>query len=203
MKIVLLGATGGTGKEVLAQALASGYDVTAVVRSPERLSFTDPELTVVQGDATDAGVLAKAMAGGDALISTLGSKGSTLITDSTRAIVEAAATTGLRRVIVMSSFAVNRDQLNGVAKVVTGLVMKTQVADKTAGESLLRESGLDWTIVHACKLTNEPRGTGTRVVPPTETVGLGNKVARADVAAWMLSQLQDGSEVGNDVTISQ
>lgn len=81
--------------------------------------------------------------------------------------------------------------------------MKQIIADKSAGEKLLRASDLDWTIVYATILTNKPKGSGVRIVPRTEKMGMENKIARADVAAWILDSLKDAKYVQKSVTISQ
>ena len=86
---------------------------------------------------------------------------------------------------MLSSFAVARDRLTPVTKVVTGVAMSTQIKDKTAGEELLRASGLDWTIVYPTKLTNGPK-TEARVVPESEKVRMSQNISRAGVASFLL-----------------
>ena len=86
---------------------------------------------------------------------------------------------------MLSSFAVARDRLTPVAKVVTGMAMGSQIKDKTVGEEALRASSLDWTIVYATQLTNGPK-TEARVVPESEKVGMSQKISRAGVASFLL-----------------
>src|SRR6476646_2300821 len=138
MNLVVLGATGGTGRLVVEQALAAGHTVTALVRSPEKLAVVDPKLHVVAGQATDPSAVARALDGADALISTLGGGGS-VISDSTRAIVEAANKAGVSRVVLLSSFLVERDRFNPVTRLLTGVAMGSMIKDKSAGETALRE----------------------------------------------------------------
>src|SRR5579871_6872584 len=102
MNLLILGATGRTGRLVIDRALAAGHDVTALVRAPERLTIQNPRLHVVAGRATDAADVARAMVGAGAVISVLGGGGS-VIFDSTRAILEAAHRTGVTRAVAMSS----------------------------------------------------------------------------------------------------
>jgi NAD(P)H-binding len=85
----------------------------------------------------------------------------------------------------LSSFAVARDRLTPVTKVVTGIAMGSEIKDNTAGDDVLRASSLDWTIVYATKLTNGPK-TEARVVPESEKVGLSQKISRAGVASFLL-----------------
>ena len=76
---------------------------------------------------------------------------------------------------------------SAVSKLVTRIAMGSQIKDKTAGEEVLRASGLDWTIVYATKLTNGPK-TEPRVVPETEKVGMSQTISRADVASFLLQR---------------
>jgi uncharacterized protein YbjT (DUF2867 family) len=185
MNLVVLGATGGTGRLVVEQALAAGHTVTALVRSPEKLAVRHPNLDVVAGQATDPSAVARVLDRADALISTLGGGGS-VISDSTRAIVEAAHKAGVNRVVLLSSFLVERDRFNPVTRLLTGLAMGSIIKDKSAGEKALRESDLDWTIVYASFLTDEPGGGHVGVLTEKGRWTLSNRIARADVAAWLL-----------------
>ena len=185
MNLVVLGATGGTGRLVVEQALAAGHTVTALVRSPEKLTDRNPNLHVVAGQATDPSAVARALDRADALISTLGGGGS-VISDSTRAIVEAAHKAGVSRVILLSSLLVERDRFNPVTRLLTGVAMGSTIKDKRAGEKVLRESNLDWTIVYASFLTDRPGGGHVAVLSESARWTLSHKIARADVAAWLL-----------------
>jgi uncharacterized protein YbjT (DUF2867 family) len=184
MNITLLGAAGATGVPLVEQALADGHHVTALVRSRQKLSITNPNLDVVEGDATDRAAVSQAMNGADAVISVLGARGP-VIAEATRAIVAVANREGPERIVMLSSFAVARDRLTPVSKLVTRMAMGSQIRDKAAGEDVLRASGLDWTIVYATKLTNGPK-TEPRVVPETRKVGMAQKISRADVASLLL-----------------
>ena len=183
MKLSVLGAAGATGIPLVEQALAAGHGVTALVRSGQKLTITNPNLQVVECDATDRAAVSEAMNGGDAVISVLGARGP-VMAEATRAIVDAAKQKGPERVVMLSSFAVARDRLTPVTKVVTGIAMGSQIKDKTAGEEVLRASSLDWTIVYP-KLTNVPK-TEARVVPESEKVRMSQKISRAGVASFLL-----------------
>ena len=200
MNLTVLGAAGATGVPLVEQAIAAGHQVTALARSAENLTLTNPNLHVVQGDATDRAVVSQAMKGADAVISVLGARGP-VMAEATRAVVAAAEQAGPDRIVMLSSFAVARDRLKPVSKLVTRLAMGSQVKDKTAGEEVLRASGLDWTIVYATKLTNGPRSE-PRVVPETEKVGTSQTISRADVAAFLLQAATDGLYSRRDVIIT-
>jgi uncharacterized protein YbjT (DUF2867 family) len=189
MKLTLLGAAGATGVPLVEQALADGHHVTALVRSRQKLSITNPNLDVVEGDATDRAAVSQAMNGADAVISVLGARGP-VIAEATRAIVAVAKQEGPERIVMLSSFAVARDRLTPVSKLVTRMTMGSQIRDKAAGEDILRASGLDWTIVYATKLTNGPEAEAS-VVPETEKVGMSQKISRADVASFLLQAATD------------
>jgi uncharacterized protein YbjT (DUF2867 family) len=185
MNLVVLGATGRTGRLVVEQALAAGHTVTALVRSPEKLTVRNSSLRVVAGRATDAGDVARALEGADAVLSTLGGSGS-VIADSTGAIVEAAHKTGVRRVVILSSFFVERGRLGAVARLLTGVAMSSAIRDKSAGEQLLRQSDLDWTIIYASVLKDGPVSGSVEVLPEGTKRRMSDSISRADVAEWMV-----------------
>jgi len=190
MNLTVLGAAGATGTQLVEQALAAGHHVTALVRSPGKLTITNPNLHVVQGDATDRAAVSRAMKGADAVISTLGATGP-VIAEATRAIVAVAKQEGPQRIVMMSSFAVARDRLTPANKLLTRMAMGGQIKDKTTGEEALRASGLDWTIVYATKLTNGPK-TESKVIPETTKVGISHKISRAAAASFLLQAATDG-----------
>src|SRR5438445_7467289 len=153
MNLLVLGATGRTGRLVVEQALAAGHTVTALVRSPEKVANGNANLRVVTGSATDKSELARALEGADAVISTLGGKGS-VIEDSSQAIVAAARAAGVSRVVVLSSWVVEQDRMDVVSRLLTGIAMGPVIKDKNAGEQVLRQSDLEWTIVYPSVLTD-------------------------------------------------
>jgi len=193
MNILVLGAAGKTGRQVVARALAAGQTVTAFVRDPEKLERADALVAV--GDARSVDDLRNALRGQDGVISTLGSMnaGQKLIERSTEALLEAMAGAGVKRVVMLSSFAASPTyRARGVMKL-AAVAMKGAVADKTAGEALLRRSAADWTIVYATRLNDGPRTGGYRTVEGALTdVGT---ISRADLADALLSTLADPTSV--------
>ena len=185
MHLVVLGATGRTGRLVVEQALAADHTVTALVRSPEKLAMHSSNLRAITGEATDPSAVAQALEGADAAISTLGGSGS-VIADSTSAIVAAAGQTGVRRVVVLSSWLVDRDHIGAVTRLLTGLAMGSVIRDKRAGEQELRQSDLDWTIAYASTLTDAPARGSVAVLAEDARRGLSHRISRADVAAWLV-----------------
>ena len=196
--LVVLGAAGRIGRLVVEQALAAGHPVTALVRSPEKLTLRHPKLRVVVGDTTDSTALSRALAGAEAVISTLGSRRSVIV-DSSRALVTAAREAGVNRVLILSSWLVQRDHLPALTRVLTSVAMGSVITDKVAGEQLIRNSDLDWTIVYPGVLTDGP-AVGSVVLPDGATRGSSERISRADVAAWVVlaatEHLYSGQSVG-------
>ena len=207
MKILVMGASGKTGHEVVRQALATGHEVTAFVRDPSRLELRAPRLTVATGDARSADDLRRALAEQDAVISTLGGTakgamarplggkpGSGVIEASTAALIEAADQAGVRRVVMMSTFMLAPNFRAGILKPLA-LYYKGMNDDKRAGEEALKKSRLDWTIVYATRLTDGERTGRERLVPVTEIVTPRDNVSRSDAAAFLLAQLDDNAAI--------
>ena len=207
MKLTIFAATGGIGRQLLEQAVAAGHDVTAVVRNPKKLS---EEVRAVTADLenADPAALESAVAGADAVLSGLGprSASETGITErGTRAIVQAMRATGVRRIVVVSAAPVStvpspgrptppkrdpgdgfvmRNLLNPLVKV----VLREHYADLALMEDVLRDSGLDWSVVRPPRLTDKPL-TGTYRTAYGQNLRRGVLVSRADVAHLMLDVL--------------
>ena len=207
MRLFALGATGHTGKLLVDLALAAGHEVTAFVRSPDKLSPRD-RLTIVPGDVLQPDALAEAMRDHDALVSTLGVR--TLATHdfiarSTAALVTAATTVGPRRVVVMSAFGVG----DSIDKASLGMKFMLRSAgkpvqdDKEAGERVLTASDLDWTVVYPVILGNGP-AKGYRAVDLAELDHLPGypRITRADVAAFLLEAAGDPKWVRRRVVVT-
>jgi len=145
------------------------------------------QLAAISTALGDAGVNIASLAG-----STLGGKGP-VIADSTTAIVAAARKTGVSRVIVLSTFAAERDRLGAATRLLTGIGMSAMLRDKSAGEEMLRRSDLEWTIVYASILSDGPASGSVAVLPEGARRGLSQKISRADVAAWMV-QIATGAQ---------
>jgi uncharacterized protein YbjT (DUF2867 family) len=201
MNLLVLGATGRTGRLVVEQALAAGHTITALVRSPEKLTMVNSNLHVVAGEATQKSALSRALVGTDAVISTLGGNGS-VIADSTQAIVAAAHEAGVSRIVVLSSWLVERDRMDAVTRLFTGMAMGPLIKDKSAGEDALRRSDLEWTIVYASILTDGPASGSVAVLPEGTKRGLSQKISRADVAAWMIEAATSDQQSRRSVGIT-
>jgi uncharacterized protein YbjT (DUF2867 family) len=201
MNLVVLGASGRTGRLVVEQALGAGHTVTALVRSPEKLAMRSSNFRLVTGEATDPSAVARALEDADAVISTLGGSGS-VIADSTSAIVAAAGQTGVSRVVVLSSWLVERDRMGAVTRLLTGLAMSSMIKDKSAGEQVLRKSELDWTIAYASPLSDAPASGSVVELAEDAKRTMSQKISRADVAMWLVQAAVDGQPSRRSVGIS-
>jgi putative NADH-flavin reductase len=196
VRLLVLGATGGTGREVVTQALEQGHDVTAFVRDPGKMRVADRRLRVVVGSTTDdAGAVAEAVRGQDVVVSALGRRASfrslDLISRSLRVIVPAMEGHGVRRLIVVSAYGVGDSGREAplLPRLMHRLLLGGIFADKKAGEDYLRRSDLDWTLVYPVALTNGPRTGRYRVGERLELHGILPRISRADVAGFILTQL--------------
>lgn len=162
MKLLILGSTGPTGTHVLSRALDHGDDVSVLVRSPEKLGPLTDRVATTVGDARNVDDVARAMAGCDAVISTLGRGGSPrndeLFTDAAAAVIAAAQRTGVRRLVWLSSYGVG-DTIRTATlsqRLFYRSFLRGIYANKAAAEEMLRDSDLDWTLVYPTTLTNGP-----------------------------------------------
>lgn len=195
MRLLVFGATGGTGRALLDQGLALGHQVTAFVRNPAALAAR-PGLTIVQGDVTDAAAVGRAVAGQEAVLSALGPRGSQygVLPGGVQNIVAAMSQAGVRRLIHVSSFGVgnSRAQMGWVARqIVVPLFLRKALDEKEIEEGIIRASDLDWIIARPGGLEDGPRtGVYRCITDPHEKVGQP-RIARADVADFMLQNLAD------------
>ncbi|MBK3543138.1 NAD(P)-dependent oxidoreductase [Streptomyces rubiginosohelvolus] len=187
MRITVFGATGGVGRQIVGQALAAGHEVTAVVRDPDRI----PEPLdrgalhgVVRLD--DEAAVRAAVAGRDAVLSGLGSRGrkaNGVAERLTRRIVAAMEAEGTRRLLVVSA------------------VLAELYADLARMEAVLAAGATDWTAVRPPRLTDGPR-TGVYRMAVGGTPRSSRTVSRADVAHAMLALIDDPAAVKQGVGIA-
>lgn len=196
MKIVVFGAAGGIGRHVVAQALESGHSVTAFLRDPGKLDLKHERLTSVRGDVLDPERVRAAIAGHDAVVSAIGvrSNGPTMLySEGARTMLAAMFAEGVRRYIGISASPLHRAGSDGLfmtylVKPMLMQLLKEHYADLARMESIVRGSGLDWTIVAPPKLTDGPR-TGRYRQALDVDVRNGISISRADVADYIVKQL--------------
>jgi putative NADH-flavin reductase len=191
VKFLVLGATGRTGVLFTQKALDRGHQVTALVRRDD--ATIDPRVHIVCGDVTDGTVIATAAQGHDAIISTLGVKSAretpALITDTVRAVIASAKTSGVDRFVIVSAFGVG-DSLAKASILVSPIfrtMLRKTYADKAASEVLLKASGLKWTLEYPGALNN---GDSTRynavALEDVTRMPLFPSTSRANVADFLL-----------------
>ena len=198
-RILVLGATGGTGRLIVGQALARGYDVAALVRSPEKARGLDGA-KLIAGDARDETTLRRALEGREAVISALGTAASpvrevTLLSSATRALVDAMKAEGVARLVAITGIGAGDSAGHGgflFDHVIFPLLLRKVYADKNRQEAIVGNSGLDWVLVRPTVLNDKP-GRGT-IRMLTDLSGFhGGTIARADVAGFVLDQVRDGT----------
>lgn len=162
MKLLVLGATGGTGRQVVTQALEAGFDVTAFARNPGKLTLHHSSLRVLEGGLADATALAVAMRSQDAVISAIGRgkrfTSDHLIARTVPVILAAMQSAGVRRLMFTSAIGVGATFQDSplIAKVFFRTLLRGLDADKAIGEDLIRKSDLDWTIIQPGTLNDGP-----------------------------------------------
>ncbi|WP_433336606.1 NAD(P)-dependent oxidoreductase [Spirillospora sp. CA-294931] len=198
MHLTIFGATGAVGGELVRQAVDAGHDVTAVVRRPTPALTGGGRLTVATADLTDPASLVPMIDGCDAVLSAIGSPGravSTSRTDTAEKIIEAMAKASARRLIVVSASAAFTEEDDGpvahfLVKPLVRKILKGPFSDARAMEAVVRESGLDWTIMRPPRLTDGRLTRDYRIGVDRGLRG-GYRVARADLADCMLGLIDD------------
>lgn len=208
MKIIVFGSTGGTGRQIVEQALAQGHIVTAFARNPAKFDLQHANLRVVQGNVMDFALVERALQGQEAVLSSLGTPASqkdTLRSDGTQNIIRAMEKAGVRRFICMTTLGMgdSRDLLPFTYKyILVPLILRSAFADSERQEQFIRQSQVEWTIVRPGALTNGDR-TGIYQHGFSVTAkGIKSKVSRADVADFMLKQLANSTYIHKTPALS-
>ncbi len=205
MKIILLGANGRTGREVLTRALDAGDTVTALVRAENSLTdVTDKELNIRVGNVCDPNFLKQALPGHDVVISTLGprmpTKGAcTIYSESATAIVEAMKECGVNRLLVTSTALLfPSDKLFDR---ILGFIARHNAHNAGLMEESICGSNLDWTIARMGFL-NDKSSTAFRLAVGTLPDG-GGSISRAAVANFLLTEAKQSSYANKVVGLCQ
>jgi putative NADH-flavin reductase len=202
MRLTIFGATGGTGAQLVPQALQAGHEVTAVVRDPARLPVSEHDrLRVVRADVMDPDDIVDAVDGADVVVSALGSRPGSgqarVCSDGTRSILAAMHKAGVRRIAVVSAAGAYNDPSDGpvtrlVAKPILQRVLRESFADTREMDRQVQSSGTDWTIVRPPRLTNGQRRGRFRTA--TDHL-VGRRISRADLADAILAAVGDPAAV--------
>ncbi len=196
MRLLIIGASGRTGKKLLSQALDLNMEVTVLVRNPKKVKLTNPNLHIIQGNILDFDKVKEVVNGQDAVLSALGHKRffipTSILSKGTEHMIQAMEEQGVKRFICITSLGVNDSRFKlGLyyTLFVIPFIVFFYFRDKAKQEKLIQKSKLDWTIVRPGQLTN---GKKRAVYKHGAHVGnyiLTKMISRADVAHFMLSQL--------------
>ncbi len=192
MKVIVFGATGKTGQHVLRAALNQGHEVTAFGRSVDRIDIDDPALETHKGDVFDVDSVTGAVAGHDAVIVCLGSTGlrdKTTLATGTAVVIDAMVAHEARRLVLMSAAGVGDSwqQIPRSSRLLFRTMLRNVFNDHQAQEAIVEQSSLDWTIVRAAVLKDNP-ATGLYTATNTDP---NARITRADAAAALVDQLDN------------
>lgn len=207
MNLVVLGATGGTGLEIVHQALERGHSVTALVRSPDRLKPFGDRIAVRQGSLLNRADLQQAIQYHDAVLSAFGPRlplkkeEEHLLQQFACALTSAMLKADVRRVVVESVAFLFKNAVVPPVYLLGKLLFPRIVADASAMERVFAESGLDWTMVRPPELTTKPF-KGRYRVAEGRLPRFGFKISRADVADFMIQAVEKGSSIHKVVGVA-
>ncbi|MBS2023975.1 MAG: NAD(P)H-binding protein [Deltaproteobacteria bacterium] len=209
MRILVFGATGGTGRNVVERALAAGHDVVAVARKPESIAAKE-RLTVLKGDVLDAASLPPAFEGVDAVVSCIGpasnSNPGTLLSEGTKNMLLACAKSGVKRFVFESGMICSDGSelsfFGGFAVSVFRRIFPKLYADKIIAESSVTASSRDWVIVRPPALAHKPF-TGKYTAGPRAKIFPGNALSHADCADCLLRAATEPAWVKQIVNVGR
>lgn len=203
MKLSVIGASRGIGRKVVEEALERGHEVVAMSRNITSQGISGDGFTALDGDALSAIDVAKAIAGSDAVILTLGVpkdarvlKATTLFSDATRTLIAAMDEAGIKRLITVTGFGAgdSKDKLSTPERLTQEAFLGRAYADKDLQEELIRDSGLDWTIARPGILSDNRKSNAYKVLVEKETWRNG-LINRADVADFLVTAAENASHI--------
>ena len=203
MKVIVFGATGKTGQHVLHLALNQGHEVTAFGRSVDRIDIDDPALETHKGDVFDHDSVTGAVVGHDAVIVCLGSTGlrdKTTLASGTAVVIDAMVAHDVQRLVVMSAAGVGDSwqQIPLGSRLLFRTMLRNVFNDHQAQEAIVEQSSLDWTIVRAAVLKDNPAtGLYTATNP-----GPNIRITRADAAAALVDQLDNTTNSRASISVT-
>ncbi|MFP2926481.1 NAD(P)-dependent oxidoreductase [Pyxidicoccus sp. 3LG] len=216
MRVLVIGATGGSGRAAVEELLSAGHEVTAFARRPDALAVTSERLKVVQGDAMKPEDVERAVRGQEAVIVTLGITENALLvrmrgsartpldvrSAGTRNVISAMKQHGVRKLVVQTTYGVGetRGRLPLSWKLIFSLLLKPQIADTEQQERAVRESGLDWVLAQPVGLT-DGEGEGAPFASPAGEARVMN-VSRRSVGRFLVEAAESAKYIGRSVALS-
>jgi len=207
MKIIIFGATGTVGQELVKQAIAQGHQVTAFVRNPEKMQHAvNTNLMLYKGDVLNAKQVEDALKNQDTVLCVLGDgRTGTIRAAGTKTIIEAMENTGIKRLICQTTLGMGESyaNLNFVWKhIMFGMLLKKAFADHKLQEYYILNSDLDYSIVRPSAFTDGEITNQFKIGFDGNLKGLNLKISRADVANFMLQQVLAKEYLKKAVSIS-
>lgn len=207
-RVVIVGATGGTGRQLVAQALERGLEVTALVRDPSAMQIDHPRLRVVRGDVLDYASVEAAVQGHDAVLSALGHNQyfypTRILSEGTRNLLRAMETHGVTRFVCETSLGIGSSAGRlGIYYTffVIPFILPFYFWDKTRQERIIAGSKVEWVIVRPGALTNAAKKGSYRHGHHVGNFLWTVRIPRADVAEFMLNHLEDDTYLGTPVGV--
>lgn len=195
MKLVIFGATGGIGSQVVTQALAAGHRVTTVARRPSATTLRHEHLEVIQGDVLEPDTIRESIAGKDAVISAIGVRNlapTTVYSEGVANMIQAMKAGNVRRILCTSAGGLEPGPRwqRWIVRPLLWFILKNMYTDLVRMEAVVKASYLDWTILRPSTLTNGPR-TGRYQAVVNRHLSHGFSISRADVADYIINHLGD------------
>jgi putative NADH-flavin reductase len=207
MNILIFGASGKTGHELVKQGLALNHRITAFVRNPDKLLMVHENLKIIQGDILNYQQVDEAVKGKDAVFSALGAsspfKFDQVVVDGVGNIIKVMVANHVNRLIYMSFIGL-KDSRNAAGFIINHIaptILSTEIAGHQERENMIKQSSLEWTIVRACTLTNGIHKGVYRTGENISSKGIVVSISRADVADCMLAQLKDNHSIKKTVRV--
>ena len=202
MRLLIIGASKGIGLETARQALDAGHEVRALARSATAIAISNPRLEKMRGDALKTEDVEAALVGVDVVIQTLGVglgdlfRPVHLFSDATRVLIAVMRRQGVKRLICVTGFGAgdSRASISCLQRLPFQIVFGRAYDDKTLQETLIKESGLNWTIARPGVLTSGPR-TGRYRILAEASQWRNGIISRADVAEFLVRQIGDGAYI--------
>ncbi|NER15036.1 NAD(P)H-binding protein [Leptobacterium flavescens] len=198
MNLLIIGGTGKTGRQLIAQALEEGHCITAMVRNPAKVKLENPNLKVLKGNVLNSENVEAAVEGQDAVLSALGHKKffikTTILSEGTRNIITAMKKKKLSRFICITSLGIRDSRFRlGLyyTLFVIPVILFFYFRDKSKQEKLIMQSNLEWTILRPGQLTNGKKRTKYRHGPDLGSYVLTKMISRKDVAHFILKILRE------------
>jgi len=208
MKLTVLGATGGTGLRLVREAIGAGHEVTAIVRRPDAITESSPQLRVVRGDLLDSQWTGEGIDGADAVLSAIGATSrdpTTVYSAGASAVLKAMGNAGVRRILVVTADPTGpAKERVGEAKIIHPILwqlLRGTYEDMRRMEQILAASDADWTVFRPPRLTNGPL-TGKARTAVGKPLPRSRLVSRADLAAAMLAAINDPATARQAVAIA-